>query len=35
MKTIHKIITGDCRQMNLIPDESVHLVITSPSILAA
>ena len=30
MKTIHKIITGDCRQMNLIPDESVHLVITSP-----
>ena len=30
MKTTHKIITGDCRQMNLVPDESVHLVITSP-----
>lgn len=30
MKTIHKIINGDSRQMNLIPDQSVHLVITSP-----
>ena len=30
MKTIHKIINGDCRQMNLLPDKSVHLVITSP-----
>ena len=30
MKTIHKIIHGDSRQMNLIPDKSVHLVITSP-----
>ena len=30
MKTIHKIINGDSRQMNLIPDKSVHLVITSP-----
>ena len=30
MKTTHKIITGDSRQMNLLPDESVHLVITSP-----
>ncbi len=30
MKTIHKIITGDSRQMNLLPDKSVHLVITSP-----
>lgn len=30
MKTFHKIINGDSRQMNLIPDESVHLVITSP-----
>lgn len=30
MKTIHKIIHGDCRRMNLLPDESVHLVITSP-----
>lgn len=30
MKTIHKIIHGDSRQMNLLPDKSVHLVITSP-----
>jgi modification methylase len=30
MKTIHKIIHGDSRQMNLVPSESVHLVITSP-----
>jgi site-specific DNA-methyltransferase (adenine-specific) len=29
-KTIHKIINGDSRQMNLLPDKSVHLVITSP-----
>lgn len=30
MKTTHKIINGDSRQMNLVPDKSVHLVITSP-----
>ncbi len=30
MRTNHKIINGDSRQMNLLPDESVHLVITSP-----
>ncbi|HON86516.1 MAG TPA: site-specific DNA-methyltransferase, partial [Syntrophorhabdaceae bacterium] len=30
LKTIHKIINGDSRQMNLIPDSSVHLIITSP-----
>lgn len=30
MKTHHKIIIGDSRKMNLIPDRSVHLVITSP-----
>lgn len=30
MKTIHRIITGDSRQMNLLLDKSVHLVITSP-----
>jgi len=30
LKTIHKIINGDSRQMNFIPDKSVHLVITSP-----
>ncbi len=30
MKTIHKIVQGDSRQMNLVTDESVHIVITSP-----
>jgi modification methylase len=30
LKTIHKIIHGDSRQMNLLGDNSVHLVITSP-----
>jgi site-specific DNA-methyltransferase (adenine-specific) len=30
MKTNHKIIIGDSRWMKEIPDESVHLVITSP-----
>jgi len=26
----HQIIVGDCRQMRLVPDKSVHLIITSP-----
>jgi DNA modification methylase len=30
LKTIHKIIHGDSRQMNLLSDNSIHLVITSP-----
>lgn len=30
MQTFHKIIIGDSRWMKEIPDESVHLVITSP-----
>lgn len=30
MKTWHKIIIGDSRQMEEIPDESIHLIITSP-----
>lgn len=30
LKTTHKIIHGDSRQMNLLADKSVHLVITSP-----
>ncbi|MGB4959758.1 MAG: DNA methyltransferase [Saprospiraceae bacterium] len=30
MKTTHKIISGDSRQMNIVSDKSVHLVITSP-----
>ncbi len=30
LKTTHTIITGDSRQMNLVEDQSVQLVITSP-----
>jgi len=30
LKTTHTIIQGDSRQMNLLDDRSVHLVITSP-----
>jgi len=30
VKTIHKIINGDSRQMNCLADKSVHLAITSP-----
>jgi site-specific DNA-methyltransferase (adenine-specific) len=30
MKTLHKIIVGDSRQMKEVIDESIHLVITSP-----
>ena len=30
MKTIHKIINGDSRQMSELTDSSVHLIITSP-----
>jgi len=30
LRTNHRIINGDSRQMNLITNESVHLVITSP-----
>jgi DNA modification methylase len=30
MKTWHKIIIGDSRRMKEVPDESVHLIITSP-----
>lgn len=30
IRTTHKIINGDSRQMNLLANESVHLVITSP-----
>ena len=30
MKTIHKIVNGDSRQMGLLKDKSVHLIITSP-----
>jgi DNA modification methylase len=30
MKTTHQIINGDSRQMSLLRDKSVHLIITSP-----
>ena len=30
MKSHHTIIHGDSRQMNLLADRSVHLVVTSP-----
>ncbi|HPT59366.1 MAG TPA: DNA methyltransferase [Fervidobacterium sp.] len=30
MKTKHKIIIGDSRWMKEVPNESVHLIITSP-----
>ncbi len=30
MKTNHRIIIGDSRWMKEVPDESVHLIITSP-----
>ena len=30
METRHKIIIGDSRQMKEVPDESCHLIITSP-----
>ncbi len=30
MKTTHTIINGDSRQMNLVSDRSVHLIVTSP-----
>jgi site-specific DNA-methyltransferase (adenine-specific) len=30
MKTHHKIVIGDSRRMGELPDESVHLVVTSP-----
>ncbi|PKK83458.1 MAG: DNA methylase N-4 [candidate division Zixibacteria bacterium HGW-Zixibacteria-1] len=30
MKTSHKIVFGDSRELAIIPNESVHLVVTSP-----
>ncbi|RZN13503.1 MAG: site-specific DNA-methyltransferase, partial [Methanosarcinales archaeon] len=30
MKTLHKLIIGDSRQMKDVSDESIHLIITSP-----
>jgi DNA modification methylase len=30
ISTWHKIIFGDCRDMHEIPDDSIHLMVTSP-----
>ena len=30
IKTTHTLINGDSRNLSLIPDKSVHLIITSP-----
>ena len=30
IKTIHTLVNGDSRKLSLIPDKSVHLIITSP-----
>jgi len=30
LKTVHTIVHGDSRHMSLLPDRSVHLVVTSP-----
>ena len=30
MKTTHTLINGDSRNLSLIPDQSVHLIVTSP-----
>jgi site-specific DNA-methyltransferase (adenine-specific) len=29
-KTVHRLILGDARNLSFIPDESIHLVVTSP-----
>lgn len=29
-KTTHRLIEGDARNLGFIPDESIHLVLTSP-----
>lgn len=29
-KTLHRLIQGDARNLSFIPDESVHLIVTSP-----
>ena len=29
-KTLHRLIQADARSMPFVPDESVHLVVTSP-----
>ncbi len=29
-QTQHRVVLGDARDLSLIPDESIHLVVTSP-----
>jgi DNA modification methylase len=29
-KTAHRLINGDARDLSFLPDESIHLVVTSP-----
>lgn len=29
-QTTHRLINGDARDLSFLPDESVHLVVTSP-----
>ena len=28
--TVHRLVQGDARDLSFIPDQSIHLVITSP-----
>ena len=28
--TVHRLVQGDARDLSFIPDESIHLVVTSP-----
>jgi len=30
LKSFHRLIEGDARELSFIPDESIHLVVTSP-----
>ena len=30
VKTVHRLVNGDARDLSFLPDESVHLVVTSP-----
>ena len=30
LPTVHRLVQGDARDLSFIPDESIHLVVTSP-----
>ena len=30
LRTLHRLVQGDARDLSFIPDESIHLVLTSP-----